>query len=700
MENGPAQERIRQLRDELHHHARLYYVLDAPEMSDEAYDSLMRELQDLEDAYPELVMADSPTQRVGAPIAEQSAFAQITHSTRMYSLDNAMDIDELNTWLDRVESALGTLPPCLCERKIDGSSIALTYEHGVLMQAATRGDGIRGEDITANVRTIADVPTKLVAGSLLSTLPHLEVRGEVYLPKDEFEQLNAEAEREGGKVFANPRNAAAGSLRQKDVAVTASRKLATFIYAKPSGPLAPLMNQHDFVEALREAGFATVPDVQLCRTRDEIHAFCTEALAQRFDLPYEIDGVVVKVNDFALQEELGYTAKAPRWAIAYKFPAEEKTTILRGITVQVGRTGVLTPVAEFDPVLVAGSTISRATLHNEDEIERKGVLIGDTIIVRKAGDIIPEVLSALPELRTGDEHAFTMPTTCPSCGVAVERAEGEAILRCENAACPAQRTERLQHWVSRGAADIEGLGRETIARLVETGLVCDISDYYALAEADLAALDLGREKADGTPRMFGETRAAKALAQIEASKTRPLARLLFGFGIRQVGTTTAEALVALFGSIEAMADATPDELAATPRVGDVVARDIHAFFELEQNRALIARLREAGVVLEAAEVDTSRHTLVGVTFVLTGSLTTMTRTQASDALKALGAMVSSNVSKNTSYVVAGEATGTKYDKAVSLGIPILTEAELVTTLETGAVPTTVSAVADAESPHG
>ncbi|MCL2491293.1 MAG: NAD-dependent DNA ligase LigA, partial [Coriobacteriia bacterium] len=459
--NESISDRIRALREQLNYHAHLYYIDDAPQISDEAYDSLMRELADLEAAHPELVTADSPTQRIGA--APLATFEPVEHTARMYSLDNAMDTAELDAWIDRIEDTIGETT-FIAELKIDGSSIALTYERGVLTRAATRGDGRVGEDILANVRTIKDVP-QIIQDRTLSELERFEVRGEVYFPKKAFEKLNEIQERESQKVFANPRNAAAGSLRQKDPRITASRGLATFIYARADDPdvVLPVTDQFDLLGLLKRAGFATNPDVARCKSREEIHAFCKAAIERRFDLPYEIDGVVVKVDLFVEQDRLGYTAKAPRWAIAFKFPPEEKTTVLRDITIQVGRTGVLTPVAIFDPVLVAGSTIARATLHNAEEIARKDLMIGDTVIVRKAGDVIPEVVAPLAELRDGTERAFAMPDTCPSCGSPVLREEGEVALHCINALCPAQLQVRLQHWVSRGAADIQGLGRETIA---------------------------------------------------------------------------------------------------------------------------------------------------------------------------------------------------------------------------------------------
>ncbi|MCL2438198.1 MAG: NAD-dependent DNA ligase LigA [Coriobacteriia bacterium] len=699
---SPAQ-RAEELRRALEHAAYEYYVLDASDLSDDVYDSLLRELQEIEAKHPELITASSPTQRVGA--IPSDAFAPVEHAARMYSLDNAMNLEELDAWFDRVESARAKLVTSApqsqitynCELKIDGSSIALTYQEGELVRAATRGDGRTGEDITANARTVRDIPLRLQSG-LLASLPQLEVRGEIYLPKSHFEQLNKQADEAGEKPFANPRNAAAGSLRQKDPAITATRELASFIYApadKTHEDLPP--NQHGFLDVLRQAGFHVNPDVEVLTCRSDVMDFCTAALEKRHDLPYEIDGVVIKVDDFSLQEALGYTAKAPRWAIAFKFPPEEKTTVLREIRIQVGRTGTLTPVAEFDPVLVAGSTIARATLHNEDEIVRKGILVGDTVIVRKAGDVIPEVVGPIESLRDGTQTFFRMPTHCPSCGVAVHRDPDEAALRCENINCEAQRTERLRHWVSRGAADIEGLGTETINALISAGLVSNVADFYALSFEQLRDLPLGRTKADGSETFFGQTMATKVLANIEASKSRPFPRLLFGLGIRHVGATVSELLTGRFGTIENLMVASEEDLNAIEGVGPQIARSCRSFFSVPENRAVLQRLIGAGLNLkEEALTDPALQSLAGLTFVLTGTLTNLTRTEASTELKKLGAKVTGSVSKKTSYVVAGEDAGLKYDKALSLGVPVLSEAELQDIIQSGAVPQAVSVQSGAE----
>ena len=685
--------RIEALRREIEHNSYLYYALDAPAISDGAFDSLMHELRALEAKHPELIDPSSPTQRVGGYVGEQ--FAPIQHERRMYSLDDAMDAGELDEWLGRVEDFFGEIPPLVCELKIDGSSVAFTFENGRLLKAATRGDGTTGEDITVNVRTVRDVPLRLrdeALSAIRDTEEPIELRGECYMPKSSFESLNAAAEANGKSGFANPRNAAAGSLRQKDPQVTAHRDLSTFVYAVGDERKLALDTQWDLLQWLKRAGFHVNPDIELVHSAEEVHAFCERSLERRNALPYEIDGVVVKVNSFAQQEAMGYTARAPRWAIAFKFPPEEKTTLLRDITVQVGRTGKLTPVAELDPVRVAGSTVARATLHNEDEVRRKDVRVGDTIIVRKAGDVIPEILGPVLSLRPNDAQPWEMPRVCPSCQSPVVREEGEVDYRCISIDCPAQAAERLIHWASRGAMDIDGMGEEIIGRLIESGRVTDVADYYTLDVVELSMLDMGRVNKDGAPIRLGETVAKKLMAAIDESRTRPFARPLFGLGIRHVGKTMAEALAAAFPSIDALMAASEEELAAVEGVGPKIARCVYLFFRTPDNVAVIERLRKHGVSLEddmqAAEEDALPQTLAGLTFVLTGSLAQsgMTRDEAGAALKARGAKVSGSVSKKTSYVVAGEAAGSKYDKAIALGVPVLDEDALLHILETGEVP--------------
>ena len=685
--------RIEELRREIEHNSYLYYAKDAPAISDAAFDSLVHELRALEAAHPEFYDPNSPTQRVGGYVGEQ--FAPIRHERRMYSLDDAMDAAELDAWLDRVEEAFGGMVDVVCELKIDGSSIALTYQDGNLVRGATRGDGTTGEDVTANIRTVKNLPLRLrpdALGGLSDPSRAIELRGEVYMPKSSFESLNRAAEANGKQPFANPRNAAAGSLRQKDPAITAGRDLSTFLYAIADERALAFGTQWELLQWLGEAGFHVNPDVQLCTTRDEVHAFCQRAIERRDSLPYEIDGVVVKVNSFARQEEMGYTARAPRWAIAFKFPPEEKTTLLRDITVQVGRTGKLTPVAEMEPVRVAGSTVARATLHNEDEVLRKDVRVGDTVIVRKAGDVIPEVLGPVASLRPADAQPWAMPKVCPSCGSPVIREEGEADYRCISIDCPAQALERLLHWASRGAMDIDGMGEEIVARLVESGRLTDVADYYTLDEVELSMLDMGRVNKDGEAIRLGKTVAAKLVAAIDESRGRAFARVLFGLGMRHVGKTTAEALAASYPSMDELEAATEEDLAAVEGIGPKIARSVYLFLRTPDNVAVIDRLRARGVNLAdsaAEDAEQLPQTLAGLTFVLTGTLVQsgMTRDEAGAALKARGAKVSGSVSKKTSFVVAGESAGSKYDKAIALGVPVLDENALLRIIETGEAPT-------------
>ncbi|WP_455163899.1 NAD-dependent DNA ligase LigA [Slackia exigua] len=682
--------RVRALRKEIEHHTYLYYAKDAPEISDAAFDSLMRELRELEQAHPELIDPTSPTQRVGGYVGEQ--FSPVRHAVRMYSLDNAMGLEELDEWLARTVEAIGHPVPFCCELKIDGSSIALTYEAGVLTKAATRGDGTTGEDVTVNMRTVRDIPLRLRdAGieGLVDPDASIEVRGEVYMPKRSFESLNAAAAAQGRQGFANPRNAAAGSLRQKDPTVTQGRDLSTFLYAIADDAPVRAESQWDLLKWLGDCGFHVNPDVKRCDTPEEVHRFCEEVADRRDSLPYGIDGVVVKVDSFAIQREMGFTARAPRWAIAYKFPPEEKTTVLRDISVQVGRTGAITPVAELDPVRVDGSVVARATLHNLDEVHRKDVRVGDTIIVRKAGDVIPEVLGPVLSLRPEGAIPWEMPAMCPSCGSPLVREDGEAAFRCVSIDCPAQATERLIHWASRGAMDIDGMGEEIVARLVESGRLTDVADYYNLSEYDLATLETGRTNKEGEPVHLGSTIAAKLIASIEASKARPFGRVLFGLGIRHVGKTTGAQIAAAYPSMDALMQASEEDLAAIDGVGGIIAKSIRAFLETPDNREVIHRLGMLGVRMEdvRTEGEDVPQTLAGITFVLTGSLVEsgMTRDEAGSRLKAMGAKVSGSVSKKTGYVIAGEAAGSKYDKAFALGVPVLSEADLLRLLEAGSL---------------
>lgn len=672
-----------------------YYALDDPQVTDAEFDRLLRELQTIEEVHPELVTPDSYTQRVGGYVSEQ--FEPVRHAQRMYSIDDAMNLEELDEWLARTDEALGSTPEhpvaYTCELKIDGLGVALTYRDAQFVRAATRGDGTTGENVTANVLTIGDIPHALAQAGLARVADgglgqSVEVRGEVYMPKHSFVRLNEDADAAGREPFANPRNAAAGSLRQKDPKVTAHRDLETFIYAvADEAPLA-VTTQWQFLQWLRDCGFNVNPNAARCTSAREVHEFCANALAHREDLDYDIDGVVVKVDSFDGQAALGFTARAPRWAIAFKFPPEEKRTVLREIRVQVGRTGVLTPVAEFDPVLVAGTTIARATLHNIDEVRRKNVRVGDTIVVHKAGDVIPEVVGPVLELRPEGSVDWEMPSACPSCGSSVIREEGEVAYRCVSIDCPAQATERLIHWGSRNAMDIDGLGDEIVSRMVEQGLLIDVADFYdKLTEEALSEVSCGRQTVDGDDIVVGKTIAAKVMAQVNESRDRGLARVLFGLGIRHVGANVARALATHFRSMQALMTAAPEDIAAIDGVGPKIAASVHEFFSIKKNVAVVERLREAGVVLEEeVEEPDAPQTLAGLTFVLTGTLQNYKRTEAAKLLEAMGAKCTGSVSKKTSYVIAGEAAGSKLTKAEQLGVPVLDESALVQILTTGQVP--------------
>lgn len=708
-----AAARAAELRHLLDYHAYRYYALDAPEITDAAFDKLLVELQQIEAAHPELVTPDSYTQRVGGYVSEQ--FAPVTHMARMYSMDDAMNLEELDEWLARTEEALGAgRVAYTCELKIDGLGVAITYQNGSFVRAATRGDGTTGEDVSLNVRTIRDVPMHLSEAALAHMGADrgapIEVRGEVYMPKGSFARLNAEADAEGREPFANPRNAAAGSLRQKDPKVTATRSLATFIYSIADTAPLHVDSQHAFLDWLREAGFSVNASVARCTSPAEVHAFCADALAHRGDLDYDIDGVVVKVDGFDQQADLGFTARAPRWAIAFKFPPEEKTTVLREIRIQVGRTGVLTPVAEFDPVTVAGSTIARATLHNLDEIRRKDVRVGDTIIVHKAGDVIPEVVGPVLDKRPADAVEWDMPEACPACGSPVVHEGDEVAYRCVSLDCPAQLKERLIHWVSRGCMDVDGLGDELIDKMIEAGLLRDVADFYTLDAGAIATLDTGRTYAKddkkkgvaaGDPIKVGHTIAGKVMDELVRSKGQPLSRVLFALGIRHVGKSVAEVLAQRFLTIDALAAASEEDIAACEGIGPKIAASVREFLSVPENLEVLQRLREAGLALEenlgAAVAQAAQETgvdadlaagqpLDGLTFVLTGTLVNRTRDEAGAALKLLGAKVSGSVSKKTSFLVAGPKAGSKLTKAESLGVPVLDEEALERILATGEVP--------------
>lgn len=737
-----AAARAAELRHELDYHAYRYYMLDAPEITDAAFDKMLVELQEIEATYPDLVTPDSYTQRVGGYVSEQ--FTPVTHMARMYSMDDAMDLDELDAWLQRTEDALGAgSVTYTCELKIDGLGVALTYQNGTFVRAATRGDGTTGEDVSLNVRTIKDVPMHLSEPALAHMGADrertIEVRGEVYMPKGSFVRLNEEADAEGRDPFANPRNAAAGSLRQKDPKVTARRDLATFIYAIADTDPLHVHSQREFLDWLRSAGFSVNPNVARCATPAEVHEFCAQALEHRGDLDYDIDGVVVKVDSFQQQLDLGFTARAPRWAIAFKFPPEEKQTVLREIRIQVGRTGVLTPVAEFDPVTVAGSTIARATLHNIDEIRRKNVREGDTIIVHKAGDVIPEVVGPVLDKRPADSVDWHMPEVCPVCGNPVVHEDGEVAYRCVSIDCPAQLKERLLHWVSRGCMDVDGLGDEIVDKMIAAGLIHDVADFYQLTVDDIAGLDTGRvyaitqkghKKGDiqydkngsprlekdgsykrykteqvactaGDPILVGNKIASKVISELNKSKTLPLSRVLFALGIRLVGKSVAELLARRYLTVDALILATDEDMANIEGVGPEIARSVRGFLSVKDNLDVLERLRLCGFSLEEnlmSEMQSksgqmgissdlaSSQPLKDMTFVLTGTLEKRSRSEAGDALKLLGAKVTGSVSKKTSYVVAGANAGSKLTKAQALGVPVLDEDQLEEIIETGEVP--------------
>jgi DNA ligase (NAD+) len=659
------------LRELIEYHNDRYYGSSEPEVSDAEFDALLRELIELEQRFPSLVVADSPTQHPGA--AAQSTFAPVTHRVAMMSLDNAFSNEELGAWGERVERAL--IPPIrfITEPKMDGLAMSLLYEDGKLVSGATRGDGRVGEDVTANVRTITEVPRTL-KGSNLPKL--LEVRGEVYMPLRAFEELNRRQSEAGLRLFANPRNAAAGSLRVKDVSITASRDLALFCYqlgAKEGGPA--LRTHEETLEWLTDLGFQVNPRIQAHDDLASVYAFCQEMEAQRHSLGYEIDGVVVKVDDLRQREELGFTSKAPRWAIAYKFPPEERTTLLRGIMVSIGRTGRATPFAQLEPVFVGGSTVEAATLHNQDEVARKDVRPGDIVIVRKAGDVIPEVVGPVIQKGKRRKPKWKFPTDCPVCGSPLVRLEGEANTQCINVECPAQRVQRIVHFASRGALDIEGLGDERVSQFVREGLLVDAGDLFSLTLERLVALE-----------RIGERSAQLLLDAIEKSQTQPLWRVLVGLGIPHVGPSAAQALAIGIGSLDRIAAASVEELVACEGIGEIIAVSVQRFFGLDRNQAVIEKLRAAGVNFEGpppAPVLEGAVSLAGVSVVLTGGLERSSREEATAALTARGAKVTSSVSKKTSFVVAGESPGSKLAKAESVGVRVLDEAGLELLLAEG-----------------
>jgi len=660
-------KRIEELRSEINEHNYRYYVLDAPVISDAQYDKLLRELQTLEAQHPDLITPDSPTQRVGAAPAKE--FGEVRHRLPMTSMDNAFDADEARDWDERVRKGLGTDKAVhyTAEPKFDGTSISLRYEDGVLVQAGTRGDGSTGEDVTQNVRTIRTVPLKLHGKGWPKVL---EVRGEIVIPKKEFEKLNDEQLKQGGKVFANPRNAAAGSLRQLDQRITATRPLSFFPWGlgEVAGGKVP-DHYSGVIEKLHAWGFRTTDLFRKLRSIDDCLAYYVEIGAKRDRLPFEIDGVVYKVDDFTARERLGFTARAPRWAIAHKFAAQEETTVVEDILASVGRTGVITPVAVLKPVHVSGVTVTHATLHNQDELERKDVRIGDTVIVRRAGDVIPEVVGVIQEKRPRGTKPWHMPKKCPQCGSEVVREEGESAHRCIGGLyCPAQRMGALLHFASRRAMDIEGLGGKLAELLVTSRMAETVADLYKLKGKKQALVDLER---------MGEKSAQNLIDQIEKSKHAALPRLLHALGIPQVGEATALALAQNFGSLDAVIDADVEKLQEVSGIGPNVAEEIHGFFHQKHNREVIKALRQAGVEPPHVVVNRKTLPLAGKTVVLTGTLAGMSRDEAKEKLIELGAKVAGSVSAETDYVVVGEDPGSKADKARELGVAMLEEKEFL-----------------------
>jgi DNA ligase (NAD+) len=663
-----AQLRVEELREQINHHLYRYHVLDDPEISDAEYDAMIGQLRVHEDRFPELITPDSPTQRVGAAPAD--LFKPVPHRAPMRSLDNAFSEEELRAWAARVDRGLaGAVATFVAELKIDGVACALTYEDGVLTQAATRGDGRVGEDITANVRTLKAIPRRLAVDDPPAVI---EVRGEVYLPVKAFEELNVELTEADKRPFANPRNAAAGSLRQKDRNVTRSRPLEMWIHSFGAAEGIAFDSHSGFLAWAALAGLPVPETTERVDSIERILTFLKRWEKRRHSLDYEIDGAVIKVDDGKLQRRLGATSHAPRWAIAYKFPPEERTALLKDIDVHTGRTGKITPFAVLEPVVVGGVTITYATLHNEDETRRKDVRRGDTVIVRRAGDVIPEIVGPVLSKRPKNARRWRMPKRCPSCGTELVRIEGEADSRCPNkAGCPDQSVEWLFHFAGRGAMDIEGLGYMTVMSLLKEGLIQDPADIYSLTAEDLSRLD-----------GFAEKSIENLLRAIEASKDRPIWRLLVGLNIRHVGSHVAEVLASAFRSIDAIAAASEDEIDAVPEIGPTVAATVRAWFDDEENLGLIEKLRKAGVRLEdEAPPDTGPKPLEGTTIVLTGGLDTLSRDEAARLAQQAGARVSSSVSKKTDVVVAGENPGSKYDQAVKLGIEIVDEQEFLRRLD-------------------
>jgi DNA ligase (NAD+) len=654
---------IEELREKLRYHEYRYYVLDDPEISDAAYDRMMNRLKELETAHPELVTADSLTVRVGG--APREGFTKVQHARAMLSLDNAFSYDALREWDRRVREGSGQEKiEYIAEHKFDGLSISLQYEDGVLVRGVTRGDGTTGEDVTPNVKTIRSIPLRVDAGVLKKNkLPaDFEVRGEIMMTKKAFEALNRKQEETGGKIFVNARNSAAGAVRVLDPAITAARRLDFFAYYLLVDGKVPFAKHSESLQALKQLRFRASDDWKLCAGIEAVTAYCDDWDAKREKLAYEIDGVVVKVNSIPIQNELGYTSKAPRWAIAYKYPARQETTVVNDIIVQVGRTGTLTPVAVLEPVQVGGVTVSRSTLHNMDEIERLGLQIGDTVLIERAGEVIPHVLKVVKEGKS--RKPFRMPKHCPECDSTIHHVEGEVAYRCVNAACPAKRKESILHFAGRHAMNIDGLGDKIVDQLVDKGLVKDVADLYALKEDEVAGLERMAEKS-----------AQNLLEEIEASKKNSLERLIYALGIQFVGERTGQLLAEHFSSLEELAAATEEQLEEVPEVGPKVAASIVEFFSEAANRQLIKKLHKVGVHPTAEKRKVKSDKFAGKSFVFTGGLANRSREEAGEIVQQHGGKVSGSVSKKTDYVVVGTDPGSKYDKAKELSVTILTEQE-------------------------
>jgi len=648
-------ERVAWLRQELNDANKRYHELDQPRITDAEYDALLRELLDLEANHPNWVTPDSPTQRVGGEVAKE--YAKVRHLEPLLSLDNAFAAGDLREFDRRVRQVVPAAD-YVVELKIDGLTVALTYEEGLMIRGATRGDGTVGEDITANVRTVGSIPLRLN-----DPVSKLSVRGEAYMPKASFARLNQEREDDGQPPFANPRNAAAGSLRQLNPQITAQRKLEYFAYQVLAAKELGLHRQTEVLGYLRRQGFSINSDYKVFDNMEAIIDYCEEMVSERHRFPYDIDGLVIKVNEFVLQEELGFTSKSPRWAIAYKFPAEQVETVVEGIVIRVGRTGVLTPTAVLKAVSVAGSTVSRATLHNLDNIREKDIRIGDHVLLQKAGDVIPEVVRVLPEKRTGEERLFEMPDRCPECEAPVTQEEGEVAYRCQSITCPARQREGIIHFVARDAMAIDGLGPAVIQQLLDTGLINDAADLYSLTFADLTPLE-----------RMGKKSAENLLKAIEDSKERGLAPLIFALGIRHTGEKSGKILAQTFGSMEKLQEAKLEDLQAIPDVGPAMAESLVQFFSLESTHRFLAKLRAAGVSMMAEE-SSKPQIFAGKSIVVTGSLERWERREIEKIIEEHGGKAASAVSKKTAFVVAGEKAGSKLAKAQGLGVPVLTEEE-------------------------